>query len=73
MKFTQKDMVLRHLENYGHITSKEAIDLYGITRLAGVVWELKHKYGVYNISSKMIPVPNRQGDTCYVAEYSLGE
>lgn len=71
MKFTQKEMVLRHLENIGSITSKEAIDRYGITRLAGVIWELKNKG--HKISSKMVAVPNRYGEVCYVAEYTLEE
>lgn len=69
MKFTQKEIVLRHLENIGSLTSKEAIDRYGITRLAGVIWELKNKG--HNITSKMVSVPNRYGEVCYVAEYTL--
>jgi hypothetical protein len=40
---TQKDLVLKHLQDYGSITSIEAIDNYKITRLAHHIWELKTK------------------------------
>lgn len=41
MKITQKEVVLRHLKEYGGITSRDAWDMYGITRLADVVYKLK--------------------------------
>lgn len=38
---TQK--VLEHLQKHGSITSLEAIDLYGATRLSGIIYNLKKK------------------------------
>lgn len=71
MKFTQKEMVLRHLENIGSITSKEAFEKYGITRLSSIIFNLRERG--YNITTEIIAVPNRYGDKCYVAEYTLGD
>ena len=50
-KMTQKNAVLEHLKRNGTITSLEAIDLYGATRLSGIIYNLKHKDG-YNIISE---------------------
>lgn len=61
MKHTQLTTVLHHLETEGDITSLEAIERYGITRLSGVIWKLK-KAG-YNIESKLAPVATRYGQT----------
>ena len=44
---TQEDKVLSHLKKYGSITSMQAFEEYGITRLASVVFKLR-KQG-YNI------------------------
>lgn len=38
---TQKDMVISHLLEHGSITSLDAIQEYGITRLADVIYKLK--------------------------------
>ena len=35
--------IRNHLERYGNITSKEANDLYGITRLSSVIYRLRYK------------------------------
>ena len=40
-KLTQCDRVLRHLEDYGSITSLEAMSEYGIMRLASRIADLK--------------------------------
>lgn len=46
---SKKEKVLRHLQNYGHITSLEAFQEYGATRLSSIIFELR-KEG-YLISS----------------------
>lgn len=38
---TQKEQVLKHLEKKKSITSWDAINLYGITRLAAVIHDLR--------------------------------
>jgi hypothetical protein len=40
-KMTQKEMILRHLQDYGNITTWEAIKEYGVTRISAVVFNLK--------------------------------
>lgn len=38
---SQYALVRDHLEKYGRITSMEAFNLYGITRLAAVIYDLR--------------------------------
>ena len=46
-KLEQKiDAILKHLQEYGNITSWEAIKEYGCTRLSAVIWTLRHKYNL---------------------------
>jgi hypothetical protein len=40
-KITQKEMVLKHLQDCGSITSWEAIKEYGATRISAIVFNLK--------------------------------
>lgn len=54
---TQRDAILWHLQNYGSITSWQAIKNYGVTRLAAIVSELK-KRG-HNIDSEKMVQRNR--------------
>ena len=69
-KTTQKNAVLEHLKRNGTITSLEAIDLYGATRLSGIIYTLKHKEG-YNIITEDKKVHTRWGRMTNVAEYRL--
>jgi ribosomal protein S8 len=66
---TLKDRILEHLKTKGEISSKEAIDAYGVTRLAAVVFELK--CNGHNIMSEIRTVTNRYGDDCRVSFYKL--
>lgn len=68
---TQKERVLRHLKDYGSITSKDAIYEYGIFRLASRINDLK-KDGI-SISTKYETTENRYGEKVSYARYSLGE
>ena len=38
---SQEDAVLNHMEQHGSITSLEAIELYGCTRLSAKIYDLK--------------------------------
>lgn len=69
-KITQKDVVLRHMRDFGSITSIEAFSDYGITRLAAVIHNLR-KDDHINISSEMCPTVNRYGDTVQFAKYRI--
>lgn len=66
---SQNDQILAHLQSGKSITSLEAIDLYGITRLGGRIFNL-HEAG-HKVISEMIPVINRAGKAVRVARYSL--
>lgn len=71
MKITQCDMILRHLRDYGSITSLEAITEYGILRLASRINDLKRSG--HNIMSETKKGSNRYGDTFHYSVYRLIE
>ncbi len=71
MKITQCDRILRHLHDYGSITSLEAITEYGILRLASRINDLKRKG--HNITSEMATGENRYGETTHFSVYRLIE
>ena len=65
----QNERILRHLQDHGSITSLEAVQEYGIMRLASRISDLK-KSGI-PIRREMVSGKNRYGEaTCY-ARYSM--
>lgn len=40
-KLSQEDVIARHLEQHGSITSMEAFEQYKITRLSGRIFDLR--------------------------------
>ena len=68
---TQAQRVLGYMENNGSITQQEAWKEIGVMRLASRISELR-KNG-WKITSKMVKVKNRYGETCSVKRYSLAE
>ncbi len=64
---TAKDAIKWHLKNYGHITSLEAINMYGVTRLADKIFQLRKKG--YNIHTTEIEKTTRFGRKTNVAKY----
>lgn len=66
---TQCDRILRHLKDYGSLTSLEAITEYGIMRLASRVSELRKKG--YNIQVKYESGRNRYGEPVSWARYYM--
>ena len=40
-KHYQKDMIEKHLLEKGHITSWEAFEIYGITRISHIIYKLR--------------------------------
>ena len=71
MKITQCDMILRHLRDYGSITSIEAITEYGILRLASRINDLKRSG--HNIVSETATGKNRYGEKIRYSIYKLIE
>ena len=71
MAMTQCEMVLRHLQDFGSITAWEAVNEYGIMRLASRINNLKQQ-GVA-IVSEIKTGKNRYGDTIHYAVYRLAE
>lgn len=67
---TQCERIQRHLEDYGSITSAEAMQEYGIMRLASRISDLK-KLGV-PIKKETVSGKNRYGERTSYARYFLG-
>lgn len=61
--------IYEHLKKYGTITSLEAINLYGATRLSAIIFNLK-KYGC-KIESVTKFGKNRWDEKTRFAEYRL--
>ena len=68
-KTGHKQVILDHLEADNAISSFEAFERYGITRLSAVIYELK-KDG-YKICSKTVKSVNRYGRAIKYSVYSL--
>ena len=66
---TQKEAVLEWLKTDGSITSMEAFEHLGITRLSAIVFNLR-KLG-YTISSDDMTIINRYGKQVHFARYKL--
>lgn len=71
MKTTQCERILRHMKDYGSITSMEAVNEYGIMRLASRINDLRAQ-GIA-ISSETVSGKNRYGETTHYAVYRLAE
>ena len=68
---TQKQQILEHLFEYNTITSLEAIQEYGITRLAARIAQLREDG--FKIVTTIKNGKNRYGKTVTYAEYSFGK
>lgn len=66
---TQNERIIRHLTDYGSITSKEAITEYGIMRLASRISDLR-KLG-YPIVGETETGKNRYGEATRYSRYRL--
>lgn len=68
-KMTQCERVLRHLEDFGSITSLEAMSEYGIMRLASRIADLKDQG--YAIVSERVTGKNRYEEATSYSKYRL--
>ena len=67
---TQNERIVRHLEDFGSITSMEAMQDYGIMRLASRVNDLRRD-GV-PIVTEVVTGTNRYGEPTRWARYRMG-
>lgn len=63
-------LVMDYLRKHGSITQKEATDKLGVTRLAAIIWKLRHKHG-FLILDEPQTVKNRFGASCVIKRYYL--
>ena len=67
---TQGERILRHLEDFGSITSAEAMADYGIMRLASRVNDLRREG--HPIITEVVTGKNRYGEPTRWARYRMG-
>lgn len=66
---TKTEAVLKHLAKHGSITSMEAIDAYGATRLGAIIFNLrKDGYDIETVTESGV---DRYGHTMSYARYVL--
>lgn len=70
-KKSQEETIREHMQKYGSITTMEAFERYGITRLAARISDLK-THGE-KIERESIEVRNRYGEYTHVVKYSMEE
>lgn len=68
-KATQAQRVLDYMDEHGSITQLQALQEIAVMRLASRIADLK-KQG-YPITSEMVTVKNRYGESCSIKRYSL--
>lgn len=66
---TQNERIIRHLTDYGSITSMEAMTEYGIMRLASRINDLR-RLG-YPIIGETVAGLNRYGEATHYSRYRL--
>ena len=69
MRDTHKTRLIKYLKNYGSITSIQAIQDLGNTRLSATIFSLR-ELG-WNFKTEDVKVPTRWGTTTTVTKYSL--
>lgn len=66
---TQTDRIIRHIQDYGSITPVEAMQEYGIMRLASRMCDIKR--AGYTVRREMVTGKNRYGESTTYARYFL--
>ena len=70
-KPTQRDKVLKYIQDFGYITSWQAYTELGVTQLASRVYELKEQG--YMFKKTRVNTTNRLGEKTHYDEYRLEE
>jgi len=68
-KKSQVTEIVEHLRKYKTITSYEAIEKFGATRLSGIIFILREKG--FGIETEMVQAKNRYGNATNYAVYRL--
>lgn len=68
---TDKERVLKYMEEHGSITPWEAITEFGCTRLGAQIWDLKRDG--HSITSKLETGVDRHGEPTRYARYTLNK
>ena len=71
MKLKQTELIIRHMRDYGSISSLTAMQEYGIMRLASRINDLRAQG--YDIVSEFKTGKNRYGEATHYAVYRLKE
>lgn len=71
IEMTQKDAVLKYIDDFGSISNYEAFKDLGITRLSSVIHDLR-KMG-YEIETEIEEMTNRYGTKIQYGRYKLNE
>ena len=70
-KPTQRDKVLKYIQDFGYITSWQAYADLGVSQLATRIFELK-ELG-YEFTKERVKTTNRYGEKTHYDEYRLEE
>ena len=66
---TQTEDVLAYLQKHGSITSLQAIEMFGATRLSDIIFRLRNRG--YEIHTERFKVKTRYGTHTSPAKYTL--
>lgn len=66
---TQTERIIKYMQDFGTITSAEAMTELGVYRLASRITDLKRDG--YAIKKETVSAKNRYGETVHFAQYSL--
>lgn len=72
IKMNKTMAVLKHLEDFGSITSWEAIKEYGATRLSAIIYNLRRRYNL-DIYTTRVDFVDRYGNNSNYAKYILNK
>lgn len=65
-RITKSSQVLEHLQTNGTITSWEAINLFGATRLSAIIYNLRKHYDIQSADEDFT---DRNGNRCVFTKY----
>jgi hypothetical protein len=66
---TQVERILKHMNDFGSITTMEAFTDYGITRLASRIHDIT-RMGI-TVTKENVCAKNRYGETVHFTKYRL--
>ena len=68
---SQCEKIIQYMKDFGSITTMQAFQDLGVTRLSGRIYDLK--YLGYTIKAKTVTARNRYGERVRYLKYSLEE